>query len=49
MGLAFAVVAIGLLPSGLGKLSEAASTSMAQLPALVAALQLAALHPWGVG
>ena len=49
MGLAFAVVAIGLLPSGLGKLSEVASTSMAQLPALVAAMQLAALHPWGLG
>lgn len=49
MGLAIAVVAIGLLPAGLGKLSEAASTSMAQLPAVVSALQLAALHPGGVG
>ena len=49
MGLAIAVVAIGLLPAGLGKLSEAASTSMAQLPAVVSALQLAALNPGGVG
>jgi NAD(P)H-quinone oxidoreductase subunit 4 len=40
MALAVAVVAIGLVPAGLGRLSEAASTAMAQLPALVAALQL---------
>lgn len=39
MGLAVAVVAIGLLPAGLGRLSEGASTAMAQLPALLAALQ----------
>jgi NAD(P)H-quinone oxidoreductase subunit 4 len=40
MALAVAVVAIGLVPAGLGRLSEAASTAMAQLPALVSALQL---------
>ncbi len=39
MALAVGVVAIGLLPAGLGRLSEAATTAMAQLPALAAALQ----------
>jgi NAD(P)H-quinone oxidoreductase subunit 4 len=39
MALALAVFAIGLLPYGLGKLSEAATTAMVQLPALVAAVQ----------
>lgn len=43
MALAVAVVAIGLLPAGLGRLSEGASTAMAQLPALVAALQFGGL------
>ena len=39
MALAITVVAIGLLPAGLGLLSESTSTAMAQLPALVSALQ----------
>ncbi|MDM7937739.1 MAG: NADH-quinone oxidoreductase subunit M [Cyanobium sp. CZS 48M] len=39
MALAITVVAIGLLPAGLGRLSESTSTAMAQLPALVSALQ----------
>ena len=43
MGLAVAVVAIGLLPAGLGRLSEAATTAMVQLPALVASLQTGGL------
>ena len=38
MALAVAVFAIGLLPYGLGRLSEAASTAMVQLPALAAAV-----------
>lgn len=44
MGLAMAVVAIGLLPAGLGRLSESTSTAIAQLPALVSALQASALQ-----
>jgi NAD(P)H-quinone oxidoreductase subunit 4 len=47
-GLAMAVVAIGLLPAGLGRLSESTSTAIAQLPALVSALQLAAAPLWGL-
>jgi NAD(P)H-quinone oxidoreductase subunit 4 len=39
MALAITVVAIGLLPAGLGRLCESTSTAIAQLPALVAALQ----------
>jgi NAD(P)H-quinone oxidoreductase subunit 4 len=39
MALAISVVAIGLLPAGLGRLSESTSTAIAQLPALVSALQ----------
>jgi NAD(P)H-quinone oxidoreductase subunit 4 len=41
MALSMAVVAIGLLPAGLGRLSETATTAMSQLPALVAAFQAA--------
>ena len=37
--LAAGVVLVGLVPAGLGRLSESATTAMAQLPALVAALQ----------
>ncbi|KEF41369.1 MAG: NAD(P)H-quinone oxidoreductase subunit D4 [Cyanobium sp. CACIAM 14] len=37
--LASAVVGLGLLPWGLGRLSEQATSAMARLPALVAALQ----------
>jgi NAD(P)H-quinone oxidoreductase subunit 4 len=40
MALASGVVGLGLLPWGLGQLSEQATTAMAGLPAL-----LAALHP----
>jgi NAD(P)H-quinone oxidoreductase subunit 4 len=39
MALAAAVVAIGVLPFGLGQLSENATTAMARLPALLAELQ----------
>jgi NAD(P)H-quinone oxidoreductase subunit 4 len=39
LALASGVVALGVLPFGLGRLSEQATTAMAQLPALVAALQ----------
>ena len=39
MALAVGVVLIGLQPSWLGRISEAASTTMAQLPGLLAALQ----------
>jgi NAD(P)H-quinone oxidoreductase subunit 4 len=39
MALAAAVVTIGVLPFGLGRLSENATTAMAGLPALLAALQ----------
>jgi NAD(P)H-quinone oxidoreductase subunit 4 len=39
MALASGVVGLGLLPSGLGWLSEQATTAMAQLPAMLAALQ----------
>jgi NAD(P)H-quinone oxidoreductase subunit 4 len=39
MALATAVVAIGLIPAWLGRISEAASTTMARLPALLASLQ----------
>jgi len=39
MALASGVVGLGLLPSGLGGLSEQATTAMARLPALLAALQ----------
>ncbi|MEI6830811.1 MAG: NADH-quinone oxidoreductase subunit M [Synechococcaceae cyanobacterium ELA445] len=39
VALAITVVAIGLLPAGLGRLSETTSTAIAQLPALVSALQ----------
>ena len=39
MALAITVVAIGLLPAGLGRLSETTSTAIAQLPALVSALR----------
>jgi len=39
MALAIAVVAIGLLPSWLGRISESATTTMAELPALLASLQ----------
>jgi NAD(P)H-quinone oxidoreductase subunit 4 len=38
IGLACSVVLLGLLPAGLGRLSEATTTAMAQLPLLVAAL-----------
>jgi NAD(P)H-quinone oxidoreductase subunit 4 len=38
MALAAAVVALGLLPASLGRLSEATSTAMAQLPVLLAAV-----------
>jgi NAD(P)H-quinone oxidoreductase subunit 4 len=41
MALSLAVVAIGLLPAGLGRLSETATTAMGQLPALVAAIRAA--------
>jgi len=43
MALAVAVFAIGLLPYGLGKLSEAATTAIVQLPAQAAALQVGGL------
>ncbi|MEB3326172.1 MAG: NADH-quinone oxidoreductase subunit M [Synechococcus sp.] len=43
MGLAIGVVAIGLLPAGLGQLSEAATTAMARLPALATALNAGGL------
>ena len=33
-----ALVALGLVPAGLGRLSESATTAMSQLPALVAAI-----------
>ena len=39
MALAVGVVAIGLIPSWLGRISEAASTTMARLPGLLANLQ----------
>jgi chromosome segregation ATPase len=39
MALAIAVVAIGLFPAWLGRISETASTTMAGLPALLAGLQ----------
>jgi NAD(P)H-quinone oxidoreductase subunit 4 len=39
LALASGVVALGVLPFGLGRLSEQATTAMAQLPAMVAALQ----------
>ncbi len=39
LALASGVVGLGVLPWGLGKLSEQATTAMAQLPALVAAIQ----------
>jgi len=39
MALAIGVVAIGLFPAWLGRISEASSTTMAALPALVASLQ----------
>jgi NAD(P)H-quinone oxidoreductase subunit 4 len=35
MALALGVIAIGLVPLSLGRLSESSSTAMAQLPALV--------------
>jgi len=44
LALALAVVALGLLPAGLGYLSESTSTAMARLPDLVAIL-----NPGGVG
>ncbi|MEI6032162.1 MAG: NADH-quinone oxidoreductase subunit M [Synechococcaceae cyanobacterium ELA739] len=40
MALAVGVVLIGLFPAWLGRISEAASTTMAQLPALLASLQI---------
>jgi hypothetical protein len=54
MALAIMVVTIGLLPIGLGLLSESTSTAIAQMPALVSALQasalkLSALQPGGLG
>lgn len=49
MALAIGVVGIGLLPAGLGRLSEAATTAMAQLPALAAALHGVALTSGGLG
>jgi NAD(P)H-quinone oxidoreductase subunit 4 len=39
LGLSLAVVGLGVWPAGLGLLSEATSTALAQLPALVAAVQ----------
>jgi len=39
MALAVGVVLLGLFPAWLGRISEAASTTMAQLPALLASLQ----------
>jgi NAD(P)H-quinone oxidoreductase subunit 4 len=39
LALTVAVVAIGLVPAGLGRLSETATTAMSHLPALVAAMQ----------
>ncbi|MEA5411025.1 NADH-quinone oxidoreductase subunit M [Synechococcus sp. BA-120 BA3] len=39
LALASGVVALGVLPFGLGRLSEQATTAMAQLPALLATLQ----------
>jgi NAD(P)H-quinone oxidoreductase subunit 4 len=36
LGLCLAVVGLGLLPAGLGRISEATTTNMAQLPALLA-------------
>ncbi len=39
MALATGVIALGLLPWGLGRLSEQATTAMAQLPALMASVQ----------
>ena len=44
LGLALAVIALGLLPAGLGKLSESTSIAMAQWPEL-----LALLGPGGMG
>ncbi|MEI8181025.1 MAG: hypothetical protein WCG38_20550, partial [Aestuariivirga sp.] len=39
MALAVGVVVIGLIPTWLGRISEAASTTMARLPGLLANLQ----------
>jgi NAD(P)H-quinone oxidoreductase subunit 4 len=45
MALASGVVGLGILPWGLGRLSEQTSTAMAQLPAILAALQGGGLVP----
>jgi NAD(P)H-quinone oxidoreductase subunit 4 len=37
LGLSLAVIGLGLVPRGLGWLSETTSTAMAELPALLAA------------